>query len=37
MGKSENYYFLETGLKMEFCEILVDLENIFNILIRAAS
>ena len=37
MGKSENYYFLETSLKMEYCEILFDLESIFNILIRAAS
>ena len=37
MGKSENYYFLETSLKMEYCEILFDLENIFDILIQAAS
>ena len=37
MGKSKNYYFLETSLKMEYCEILFDLGNNFNILIRAAS
>ena len=37
MGKRVNYYFLETSLIMEYCEILFDLENIFDILIRAAS
>ena len=29
--------FSEISLKMEYCEILFDLENIFDILIRAAS
>ena len=29
--------FSEISLEMEYCEILFDLENIFDILIRAAS
>ena len=29
--------FSEISLKMKYCEILFDLENIFDILIRAAS
>ena len=37
MGKVKIILFLETSFKMEYCEILFDLENIFDILIRAAS